>query len=222
MARVLYSGNRNASSWAFRAWLALKEQNISFTEKIIDIRRPQRWQNLREIAEFSSPAAVPVLVDDGFVISDSLAIMEYAAELGETSLLPQELKMRARARALMAWQHSNFGSRICPCLSFESAFYPDKKVLSADEKQTIESIYDLWESSIIKFDGSYLVGEYSLADIAFVPSVVRFSSHYQPDERWPQVCKWMKALLAREHVKTWLEEADTLEPIYLPGYYGDP
>ncbi|WP_199611495.1 glutathione S-transferase family protein [Flocculibacter collagenilyticus] len=220
MNRVLYSGNRNASSWAFRAWLALKEQNIAFKEIIIDIRRPQRWKNLAEIGEFSPPAAVPVLNDDGFIIFDSNAIMEYASELGANSLLPLDIKARAKARSLVAWQHSTFG-RICPCLYFESAFYPDKKSLSADEIQAIEKVYSIWEDSISQFSGEYLVGDYSLADIMFVPSVIRLTSHFQPDERWPNVQHWVNILLERPFIKEWLDDAYQLEPIYLPGYRND-
>jgi glutathione S-transferase len=67
MSRILYSGTKNASSWAFRAWLALKEASIEFEEHVLDIRRPQRYANLNRIAEFSAPGAVPVLVDDDTV-----------------------------------------------------------------------------------------------------------------------------------------------------------
>ncbi|WP_242456999.1 glutathione S-transferase N-terminal domain-containing protein [Vibrio coralliilyticus] len=102
MKRILYSGNRNASSWAFRAWLALKEQGIPFKERIIDIRRPQRWENLQHIGTFSPPAAVPVLDDDGLIIFDSLAIAEYASELGEGSLWPEDIGARAKARSFAA------------------------------------------------------------------------------------------------------------------------
>lgn len=221
MGRILYTGNRNASSWALRAWLALKEQNISFSEEIIDIRRPQRWGNLKKIGEISPPAAVPVLDDNGFIIFDSLAIMEYASELGEHSLLPDNIQARAKTRSFMAWQHSTFG-RVCPCLFFESAFYPEKKELSYDEMRTIEQIYSIWESSIEQFGGDYLVGNYSLADIMFIPSVIRFSSHYQADDRWPKTKNWFKTLLMRPLVKEWLDDAYQLEPIYLPGYRNDP
>ncbi|XOV80359.1 MAG: glutathione S-transferase family protein [Aestuariibacter sp.] len=221
MSRVLYSGNRNASSWAFRAWLALKEQNIQFDEEIIDLRRPQRWANLQRIGAISPTASVPVLDDNGFIIFDSLAIMEYANELGDGSLLPDNIKSRAKARAFTAWQHSTFG-RVCPCLSFESAFYPDKKTLSRDETSAIENIYSVWEDSITEFDGDYLVGGYSLADIMFVPSVVRFSSHLTPDSRWPKTQKWVELLLNRPFVKEWLDEANQQDPIYLPGYRNDP
>ncbi|MBN7823915.1 glutathione S-transferase N-terminal domain-containing protein [Bowmanella dokdonensis] len=221
MARTLYVGNYNASSWAFRAWLSLKEAGIYFSEQMVDIRRPQRWENLARIGEFSPPAAVPVLVDDGTVIYDSLAIMEYANEMGGGVLLPGDIKRRAKARSFMAWQHSTFG-RICPCLSFESSFYRDKKNLSTDEQGAIEKIYTLWQHALQDNEGDYLVGDYSLADMAFVPSVIRFSSHYQPDERWPLVRAWMDRLLTRPHVADWMGKAYDQEPIYLPGYRNDP
>ena len=152
MGRTLYTGTRNASSWAFRAWLTLKELDIEFVEEVIDIRRPQRWKNLARISEFSPPAAVPVLVDDGFVIYDSLAIMEYANDLSEGSLLPLDVKLRARPRSLAAWQHSTLGS-ICRCLSFESSFYPEKKELSSDEISGAEKIYSVWERELKIVEG---------------------------------------------------------------------
>ena len=164
---------------------------------------------------------MPVLVDDGVVIFDSLAIMEYAQDLSGGKLLPADTRQRAKARAFMAWQHSTFG-RICPALSFESSFYPHKKTLSADEVAAIEKIYAVWQQSLQEYQGDYLLGDYSLADMAFLPSVIRFYSHYQPDQRWPLVQAWMQRLLARPHVKSWMELAYQQEPIYLPGYRNDP
>jgi glutathione S-transferase len=218
MARILYSGTRNASSWAFRAWLALREQNIDFEEKIVDIRRPQRWENLAKIGAFSPPAAVPVLVDDGFVIFDSSAIMEYANELGDSSLLPKDLRLRARARSMVAWQHSTMGRSICSGLSFESAFYPDKRQLSADEVASAEKVYSLWEKELLNHGGPYLVGSYSLADIALVPSILRLKTHHPVSDTYPLTAAWMDRLLERPHVKNWLSEADALPPIYHEGY----
>ena len=218
MARILYSGTRNASSWAFRAWLALREQNIDFEERVVDIRRPQRWKNLAEIGKFSPPAAVPVLVDDGFVIFDSSAIMEYANELGDQSLLPKDLKLRARARSMVAWQHSTMGKSSCPGLSFESSFYPDKKQLSANEIGSAEKMYSLWEKELLENGGPSLVGSFSLADIALVPSVLRLKTHHPVSDAYPLTAKWMDRLLARPHVEEWLSEAHALEPIYHEGY----
>ena len=220
MERTLYTGNRNASSWAFRAWLALKEADVDFKEELVDIRRPQRWQNLNALSELSPSATVPLLVDKEAVIFDSLAIMEYANDLCDGRLLPQNPLLAGMARSYVAWQHSTF-SRVCPALSFESAFYPDKRKLTDQEVGAIKRILDLWETSIAKHQGDYLFGDFSLADIALVPSVVRFSSHYSADNRWPLVARWTNELLNRHHVKNWLDEAKECEPIYLPGYYFD-
>ena len=115
-----------------RAWLALREQGIEFEERIIDLRKPQRFKQLAMIGKFSPPAAVPVLVTEKTTIFDSLAIMEFASESGDNSLLPTDIELRARARSFAAWQHSGL-SNICPRLSFESSFYPDRRTLTEEE-----------------------------------------------------------------------------------------
>ena len=118
MKPLLYSGTKNASSWAMRAWLALREAGVVFEEEVVDIRRPQRFANLDRIGAFSPPAMVPALVVDQTVIFDSVAIMEYANEVADGVLLPEDRAARARARSLMAWQHSGL-SGICALISFE-------------------------------------------------------------------------------------------------------
>jgi len=39
---IFYSGTKNASSWSFRAWLALKEAGLAFDEVDIELRQPAR------------------------------------------------------------------------------------------------------------------------------------------------------------------------------------
>ena len=217
MIPTLYSGTKNASSWAFRAWLALKEANVSFVEVVVDIRKPQRFTNLAKIAEFSPPGAVPVLVDGDTVIYDSLAIMEYANDLSGGRLLPKNLKARAHARSLASWQHAGL-SGLCPRLSFESSFYPDRRSMSDEEISESRRIFDVWEQELSQSHGPYLVGELSLADLCFVPSVLRLTSHMPSLGPWPLSKAWTKALFGRPTVKEWLAEATPLPPVRLDGY----
>lgn len=221
MARLLHSGTRNASSWAFRAWLALKEAGIAFDEEVVDIRRPQRLANLERIRSFSPPGAVPVLVDEGTVIFDSLAIMEYANELAGGALLPDDVRERARVRSLLAWQHAGL-SGLCPRLSFESAFYPDRRAMTADEVADASRIFDAWEAELARSGGPYLAGALSLGDLAFVPTVVRLQAHVPQSafdvSRWPLSAAWMDALLARDAVRVWMDEARSLPPVCLVDY----
>ncbi len=219
MTRILYSGTKNASSWAFRAWLALREAGIEFEERVVDIRKPQRFENLNRIVEFSPPAAVPVLVDGETVIFDSLAIMEYANELAGNKFLPREPRFRARARSFLAWQHAGL-SGLCPRLSFESAFYPDKRAMTFDEQAQSARAYDAFEKQLSHSGGPYLFGDLSLADMALVPTALRLASHTPGDRlsQWPHFAAWNDRLMARESVREWLSEANGLPVVRLPDY----
>lgn len=44
-----------------RAWLSLKVAGHDFEERVVDIRRPQRFGNLARIGKLPPPACVPVL-----------------------------------------------------------------------------------------------------------------------------------------------------------------
>lgn len=217
MARILYSGTRNASSWALRAWLALREAGVPFEERVVDIRRPQRDENLARIGAFSPPAAVPVLVDEGVVIYDSLAIMEYANDLAGGALLPDEVRQRAHARSLLAWQHAGL-SNLCGRLSFESAFYPDRRPMTPGEQADAQRLFAVWEGELAASGGPWLAGALSLADLAFAPTVVRLHAHAPDLERWPLTRAWMSSMLARPALRDWLDEAAALPPVRLDDY----
>jgi glutathione S-transferase len=210
--RVLYIGTKNASSWALRAWLALREQEIPFEERVVDIRRPQRFENLANIATFSPPGAVPVLVDGSVVIFDSLAIMEYASELGARTLLPADVRLRAHTRSLVAWVHSGL-SGLCGNISFESSFYPQRRNLTATDVIEAGRIFSVWENELSSSGGPYLAGELSLADLAFVPVVRRLLSRTPDLSAWPIARHWTNRLMSRPSVMEWMHAAEALPPV---------
>ncbi|QFT55853.1 glutathione S-transferase family protein [Microbulbifer sp. THAF38] len=217
MERILYIGTKNVSSWAFRAWLPLRELGIEFKEQVVDIRKPQRFDNLRRIGEISPAASVPVLVENQSIIFDSLAIMEYANDIGGGNLLPSDPLLRARARSFLSWQHAGL-SGLCPRLSFESAFYPDKRQMTQEEQIDAERLFRCWEQELSLSGGPYLCGDLSLADLALVPTVIRIYSHRPQMRSWPLTHQWIKRLLARESVEEWMSEARNLPPIILDNY----
>ncbi|MBI3714540.1 MAG: glutathione S-transferase family protein [Betaproteobacteria bacterium] len=220
MSRILYVGTKNASSWSLRAWLSLREQRIEFEEVLVDLRVPARFEALSRIGAFSPPAAVPVLVDGDTVIYDSLAIMEYANELGvqagRVSLLPTDMKLRAHARSLMAWQHSGL-SAVCPALSFESVFYPSPRPAAAEEQDQARRVLAAWSGELARSGGPYLLGALSLADLVFVPTVQRLQAHGIAFDGFAHVAEWAARLLARASVQEWMREAASLPPVILEG-----
>ena len=150
---VLYTGTKNASSWAMRAWLALRAANYAFEERIVDIRRPARFRELVKIGEISPAACVPVLRTDKTVIFDSNAIMEFANDVSGGALLPPDPESRGRARSLIAWQHAGL-SGICARISFESGFYPVRRPLSKQEQAECTPLLACYESCLENSGGS--------------------------------------------------------------------
>ena len=61
-----------------------------------------------EYAKINPTKLVPTLDDDGFVLTESSAIMKYLADKVESPLYPKELKARARVNERMDWLNTNF------------------------------------------------------------------------------------------------------------------
>lgn len=214
---IFYSGTKNASSWAMRAWLALKAANYEFEEVVIDIRRPQRFNNLARIGAISPPAAVPVLDTGSTVIFDSNAIMEYANDFSGGKLLPTDIMKKAQARSLVAWQHSGL-SNICGRISFESSFYPYKRTLTSQEQKECHKLFACYESCLTQNQGPFLFGGISLADFMHTPNVFRLHRHHADTSNWPKTQAWFDAILSHELVCEWMEEADQLPHIWFDDY----
>jgi glutathione S-transferase len=217
----LYSGTKNASSWALRAWLALRAAGVEFDEEVVDIRRPQRFANLAAIGRFAPPASVPVLVVDERSIFDSVAIMEYANDISGGQLLPADLLLRAEARSILAWQHSGL-SEITPRLSFESAFYADRRALAESEIEQCGRLMAYLQQLLRHSGGPFLFGACSLADLALVPTALKLDRHHFPWCNWSPSETWAATLLSMPAVVEWLAEADALPPIWYDIYLPKP
>ena len=105
----LYIGNKNYSSWSLRAWLLLRHSGIPFEEKRLRLDWDEGSPFKKTLRSLAPTGRVPLLIDDGFAVWDSLAIAEYVAELHpEKGLWPADRRRRARARSLCAEMHSGF------------------------------------------------------------------------------------------------------------------
>ena len=97
----LVIGNKNYSSWSLRPWLLMTQVGIAFEEVPLRLNFEPASPFKTALATVSPTAKVPVLVDDGFAVWDTLAIAEYLADkYPEKSLWPVDARARARARSL--------------------------------------------------------------------------------------------------------------------------
>jgi glutathione S-transferase len=198
----LYVGNKNYSSWSMRPWLALKAAGIPFTDEVIPFDFPAGNPEIRSISE---TGRVPLLVDGDFKLWESLAIIEYVAELfPENAVWPSNRKDRALARAYSMEMATGFrGIRnACPM----NLRRPQKPMPITDEmRQDIDRIETIWHRSLAKSGGPYLFGNFSAVDAMFGPVVNRFEAYCLTEK--PVTLAYIAAVKAHPAWQEWAADA---------------
>jgi glutathione S-transferase len=171
---VLVIGNKNYSSWSFRAWLVLVKVGIDFEETRIPLDQPDTRKRLLEI---SPSGRVPVYVEGNLAIWDSLAIAEHIAE-SHPVLWPADRLRRARARSVSAEMHAGFGTLRTALPMNCRARGRHVRVASAvaDDIRRIKAIWT--DCRLASADrGPWLFGGFTIADAMFAPVVSRFLTY---------------------------------------------
>lgn len=169
-------GNKTYSSWSLRGWLAIKMTGLPFEEKVVPLYRSETKAELAK--ESDAPPMVPVLRHGDLTLWDSLAIMEYLAELAsDAGLWPTEIKERAMARVYVSEMHSGFAP-LRNHVPMDLRRQDSDVELPEDVLQNIERILTIWGQCRAEYadGGDFLFGAYSLVDAAFAPVVVRLRS----------------------------------------------
>ena len=177
MTLKLVLGSRNYSSWSMRPWFAMKLGGVPFEEEVLPIYMPGSRE---AILHYSPSGKVPVLIDNGVCVWESLAIIEYVAErFPNAGLWPREVAARAHARAIANEMHGGFLPlrRSCPMNLRRPRGAVD---LSDEVRANVERIDALWRDCRIRYEGPFLFGPFCGADAMFAPVVSRFHS-YQID-----------------------------------------
>jgi glutathione S-transferase len=198
----LYIGNKNYSSWSLRGWLILKAFDLPFTEKQLKLFTDSFYI---EIEKVSGARKVPVLVDDDNVIWDSLAICEYVNEAYLAGKgWPQEVSVRAEARAVSCEMHSGFFA-----LREEMPMNCRARrvvELSDAAQRDLARIVQIWNGlrSKYKDSGPWLFGQFSIADVMYAPVALRFVTYGIELEGAAK--EYMNTLIEHPAVKTWVAE----------------
>ncbi|HXJ35363.1 MAG TPA: glutathione S-transferase family protein [Candidatus Eisenbacteria bacterium] len=202
--RTLYVGNKNYSSWSLRAWLLLRQLGVDFEEKKVELFADGFRH---EVAKVSPAGLVPVLVDDGFAVWDTLAIAEWIAErCPEKGVWPAEAKARARARSICAEMHAGFSDLRHRLPMNLEARLPGVG-WSAQVARDVERITSMWSGlrAEHRADGPFLFGAFGAADAFYAPVVTRFVTY---DVEVPRPCaEYMKAVLALSAMREWTKAA---------------
>ena len=211
----LYIGNKNYSSWSMRPWVLLKQAGIEFEEVMVRFDSFEPGSEFKKILGPINPAGkVPVLVDDGLVVWDTLAIGEYVAEHvaekfpGKT-LWPRDAKARARARSVCAEMHSGLGGLRSNCPMNIEASLPDVGKLvwrdKPDVRADVARVVAMWSALLAEHGGPMLFGEFCIADAYFAPVCMRLKTYALPVPL--SISAYVDRVSALPGVKAWIDGA---------------
>jgi glutathione S-transferase len=207
----LYIANKNYSSWSMRPWVLCKQAGIPFEEVMVRFDSFDADSGFKRTLQSVSPAGrVPVLVDDGFSVWDTLAIAEYLAEkFPDRQLWPGDSRKRARARTVCAEMHSGFSALRTHCPMNIEASLPEVGAQvwreQAAVRADVERIISMWTGLLQQYRGEMLFGEFSIADAYFAPVCMRFNTYALPVPS--QIADYVRRVCDLPGVKAWIEAA---------------
>jgi glutathione S-transferase len=175
---TLAIANKNYSSWSLRAWMAMREFAINFEEKLIPLDTPK---TASQIARHSGGGRVPVLHHGDTTVWESLAILEYLAEVfPDKGLWPRARKARAMARAVANEMHAGFLAlrNACPMNLRRPRKLPPRAP-SDEVRANVSRIEAIWNEcrKLHGKGGPFLFGKFSIADAMYTPVATRFDTY---------------------------------------------
>lgn len=190
--------------------IALEEMGLEYTIKWTDIREGDQF--LDEYLRINPNAKVPAVVDhDGpggrpLALFESGAILLYLAEK-TGRLLPEDPARRWDAICWTFWQAANQGPMVGQATHF-IRYAPQTGVDSdyAKGRYLVEAqrLYEILNHRLADCD--YIVGEFSIADVACFPWTRVAAGHGIDVQDYPNVQAWMERIGSRHSAKVRIAE----------------
>jgi len=181
--------------------VVLAEKDLEFEKELIDLHKAE--QKKPEFLKLNPYGKVPVLVDDDVVVYDSTIINEYLDdEYPNPTLMPEDSANRARVRQLEDFCDNSF---IPPAGLILAELHKPEGERDAERVRRCQGeISRVLARLETQLEGKeFLVGDFSLADIAFVPRVIILSQlGVELEARLQNVAAWIGRLRERASVRS--------------------
>lgn len=181
--------------------LFLEDNNIDCEKQVVDLMTGEHHQP--PFVSLNPSRLVPVLEDDGFVLTESSAILKYLAEKIGSNTYPKDLKARARVNERMDWLNTQFYREYGYHLVYPQV-YPNHKRPTDDVqngtlewgKERAQSALQVLNDHIIG-DNKYLCGnEPTVADYLASCMVTAGDLINADLSKYPNVARWVASMRA--------------------------
>ena len=176
----------------YKASVALEELGLPYEVRPINLSTLE--QKTHAFLAINPNGRVPALVDDGFAVFESGAILMYLAEK-TGRLMPTDLKGRSRVVQWLMFQMGGVGPMMGQANVF-FRYWPEKLQPVIDRYQgETRRLFGVLEGQLAQHE--YLAGDYSIADIAHWCWVRSHSWSGVDIEPFPNLKRWVDAIAAR-------------------------
>ena len=203
----LVIANKVYSSWSLRPWILMKMLDMPFVEDLIPLDTPEFRPR---VEAYHAGSTVPILVDGGITVWESLSIMEYLAErFPEKDVWPKDPAARAFARTMASEMHAGFRGLRQACPMNIRQRHP-AKVRGEAVAKDVARLTHLWREALSHVGkpsaaGPFLFGAFGAVDAMFAPMVTRFVTYSIPVDDVVQA--YCNAVLKTQAFRQWHQEA---------------
>jgi glutathione S-transferase len=205
---TLFVDHQFTSPYAMSVAVTLREKGIPYVAERLDLGTQQNQQT--GYRQQSLTARVPMLVHEGFSLSESSAISEYLEEAfappAYAAVYPQDVKHRARARQVQAWLRSDL-MPIRNERGTDTVFIkPTSTPLSAAALEAAEKLFRVAEQ-LLPEGASHLFGSWCIADTDLAMMFMRLIAN---DDAVPERLKtYATQQWQRSSVQHWVQQQRT-------------
>jgi len=188
----------SAKSRGVRTLWMLGELGVGYDHKDYLPRSPET--KTPEYVALNANSRVPTIDDDGFVLSESMAINMYLAKKHKSPLYPSDPRKEALTMQWCLWETDRLDRAIVNYVQHSIGLPPAER--KADIAQAAwkecEPAFDVLESHLKKTP--YLLGnEFTVADLNVAGALLRALSIDM--KKWPSVDAWLKRCWDRPAAK---------------------
>lgn len=185
---------------------AADEMGVAYDRE--DWGLPIRDPREPEFLALNPNAQVPVIIDDGFVLWESNAIIAYLARKHHSELLPRNAQAQALVEQWLYWQLGELN----PQWMYAINALLRRNPAYTDETRIADSV-NRWTARMTVLEGqlertrAYVCGDsFSIADIAIGLSVHRWFMTPMPHKALPEVARYYERVRDRAAAKAWMSE----------------